>query len=270
MLNIKIPLNPSDSNIYLETFVANTTNYIRPAILVIPGGGYRTVCNDREGEPIAHAFVAQGYNAFVLHYSVNRTRTYPAQLCEASLAIAHIRDNAAEYKIDPERVFAVGFSAGGHLAGSLGTMWHKQCVYDETGIEYGKNRPTGVMLIYPVVTGLHDFGHKGSFQNLIGTDTPSEADLLETSLETNVDEKSAPLFMVHTSNDGTVDIRNALLLGEAYHNAGLTFELHVYPDAPHGIALANPVTGGGNPKVIDRQMATWVGDAVYWAEKYCK
>ena len=101
MLNKRIPLHPTDENIYLETFVADTTPYVRPAILVIPGGGYGCVCDDREGEPIALAFVAKGYQAFVLHYSVGRVRPYPAQLCEASLAMAHIRDHAEEYRVNP-------------------------------------------------------------------------------------------------------------------------------------------------------------------------
>jgi len=268
MLNIKIPLDPTDSNIFLTAYVADAVrDYTRPAILVIPGGGYGGLASDREGEPIALAFMAQGYNAFVLSYSVGRVRPYPAQLCEASMAMAHIRDNASEYGIDPNRVFVVGFSAGGHLAGSLGTMWHKQCVCDETGIEYGKNRPDGMMLIYPVVTGVHDFGHLGSFKNLLCTDTPTEEQLCEVSLEKNVDEKSVPLFLVHTSNDQVVDIRNALVLGEAYREHGLQFEMHIYPDAPHGIALGNDITRCGQPKWSDPAMSEWIRHAVYWAEK---
>jgi len=271
MLNIKIPLDPNDSKIYLETFVSDTTpRYIRPAILVIPGGGYGKVCADREGEPIALAFVAKGYNAFVLHYSVARVRPYPAQLCEASMAMAHIRDNAAEYRIDPDRVYVTGFSAGGHLAGSLATMWHKQCVYDETGIEFGKNRPTGAMLVYPVVTALHDFGHLGSFYNLLCTNTPTEEQLKEVSLEANVTENAAPLFVVHTSNDNTVDVRNSFVLASEYRKAGKLFEMHVYPDAPHGIALGNDITDNGSGMWSDPAMAQWIDHAVYWADKMYK
>ena len=239
-------------------------DYIRPAMLVIPGGGYGGLASDREGEPIALAFIAAGFNAFVLKYSVGRTAAYPTQLIEASLAIANIRDNADEYDIDTARVFAVGFSAGGHLCGMLGTMWHKQCVTD-AGIEYGKNRPTGVMLIYPVVTGLHDFAHIGSFMNLLCTDTPSEEQLREVSLETNVTDKAVPMFVVHTSNDQVVDVRNALVLGEAYRKNGVLFEMHIYPDAPHGIALANEITRCGNAKWCDPQKAKWVDAAVAWS-----
>ncbi|MBE6613235.1 MAG: alpha/beta hydrolase [Ruminococcaceae bacterium] len=267
MLNKRIPLNPEDETIYLETFAADTTPYVRPAILVIPGGGYGGVCDDREGEPIALAFVAKGYQAFVLHYSVKRVRPYPAQLCEASLAMAHIRDHAEEYRVNPDRVYVTGFSAGGHLAGSLATMWHKPCVYEATGIEYGKNRPTGAMLVYPVVTGIHGFGPFGSFYNLLCKDNPTADELREVSLEANVSERSAPLFVVHTSNDPLVDVRNALVLGAAYREHGLMFEMHIYPDAPHGIALGNAITENGQPKWSDPAMAQWIDHAVYWADK---
>lgn len=239
-------------------------DFVRPSILVIPGGGYGGLASDREGEPIALAFVAAGFNAFVLTYSVGRTAAYPTQLIEASLAVAHIRSHAAEYGGD-DRVFAVGFSAGGHLCGMLGTMWHRQCVTD-AGIEYGANRPTGVMLIYPVVSTNTEFAHLGSFKNLLCTDTPTDEQLREVSLELNVDENAAPLFMVHTSNDQVVDIRNALVLGEAYRKQKKQFELHVYPDAPHGIALANKITRCGNAKWCGTEMAKWVEAAVAWTE----
>ena len=123
MIFKKIQLDKDDENIYLEAYIADKTEgFTRNAILVIPGGGYGSVCSDREGEPIAMAFMPYGYNAFVLHYSVASVnkRTFPSQLIEASKAMKHIKDNAKEYNIDPERVFVTGFSAGGHLAATLG------------------------------------------------------------------------------------------------------------------------------------------------------
>ena len=243
-------------------------DFTRSASPVNPGGGCGGGGSDREGEPIGLAFMSHGYNAFVLQYNVARTKTYPAQLIQASLAMAHIRDHAEEYGIDPEKVFVTGFSAGGHLAGSLGTMWHRQCVYDATGMEYGKNRPNGMILVYPVVTGTAEFTHLGSFQNLLGKDDPTADELRNVSLEAAVDEKSVPLFLIHTSNDQIVDIRHALLLADAYKRAGLAFEMHIYPDAPHGIALGNDITRCGNPKYSDPAMAKWVEHAVYWADKF--
>lgn len=121
MIIKKIPLISETA--FITAYIADVKNPVRDAMLVIPGGGYGCVCSDREGEPIALAFVARGMNAFVLHYTVKPPHKYSA-LAEASLAVAHIKENAEEYSINPERVFVSGFSAGGHLAGSLGTLWH--------------------------------------------------------------------------------------------------------------------------------------------------
>ena len=127
MQYFKISLSEEEDGAYLEAFLAEPLPHcVRRAILVIPGGGYHNICSDREGEPIAHAFMPYGYNAFVLHYTVGRKKPYPAQLIEAARAVAHIKDHADEYGIDPDAVFATGFSAGGHLAASLGVLWKEE------------------------------------------------------------------------------------------------------------------------------------------------
>ena len=254
-------------DVWLDAYLADPLpRFQRRAILVIPGGAYAFVCADREGEPIAHAFLARGYNAFVLHYSVNRSKAFPSQLQEASLALAHIRENADAYGIDPQRLFTVGFSAGGHLAGALGTMWHRPEAWQKTGLAFGSNRPDGMMLIYPVVSGAAPFSHRGSCENLLCSDAPTREQLQDMSLELAVSERSAPLFLVHSSNDATVDVRNALVLAEAYRAHGLQFEMHIYPDAQHGFALCNDITSGGNAKMSNKRIERWVDDAVSWAE----
>ena len=173
MLTERIYLREGDESIYLDALIADPTpSYTRRAILVIPGGAYQNVCAGHEGEPIGLAFMAHGYNAFVLHYSVARVRPFPAQLIEASLAVKHIKDNAERYGIDPNEVFAVGFSAGGHLACSLGVLWHLPEIYEQTGMPYGYNRVKGIILGYPVITG-EGRTHWGTHCNLWCTDTPS-------------------------------------------------------------------------------------------------
>lgn len=263
MINEKIQLT-DDSEVYLETFVSpKVGNFVRDAILVIPGGGYGQVCDDREGEPIALAFLAQGFNAFVLHYSVGRKKPYPAQLIEASLAIKHIKDNAEKYNINPERVFAVGFSAGGHLTASLGTLWHSKEVYDAIDMPYGYNKPTGMMLIYPVLNN-----HFGSFQNLLCKDNPTEEEIALVDIVNNVDENTVPAYMMHTSNDPVVNVTNSLDMARKLKAFNKEFELHIYPDGPHGMALANKITEGGwnNPKMVNSAVEKWVEQATYWAK----
>lgn len=231
------------------------------AILVIPGGGYGTVCTDREGEPIALSYLSRGVTAFVFHYSVGADAPVNVPLSEASAAIAYIRRNASEYGINKDKIYAVGFSAGGHLCGSLGTLWHRESIIARAGVEYGENKPNGVVLCYPVITG-GEKAHKGSFYNLIGTKTPTDEQLDYYSLEKHVDDKSAPAFIIHTAEDRLVPVHNSLLMATAYADAGVPFELHVYPHGPHGMALGTSVTATANIPDVDDRYARWVDDSL--------
>ena len=233
----------------------------KEAMLVIPGGGYGTVCTDREGEPIALAYLAKGITSFVLHYSVGKDAPVNVPLVEASAAIAYIRRNAERFAIDPEKIYAVGFSAGGHLCCSLGTLWHKAGIAEKAGITYGENCPNGVVLCYPVISGV-SYPHLGSFRNLIGGAEPSKEQLEEWSLELHVDDKSAPAFIIHTAEDRLVPVQNALCIATAYANAKRPFELHVYPHGDHGFALATEVTSGGNTAFEDARYARWVDESM--------
>lgn len=257
-----IQLRPEDEKITLDAYIADPyKTYKRKAILVIPGGGYGGVCFDREGEPIAMAFMPYGYNAFVLKYSVGRKRPFPAQLIEAALAIKHIKDHAEEYAIDPEELFVVGFSAGGHLTASCGILWKHPAVYEAVDMPYGYNKPKGIMPIYPVIND-----HMGSFKNLWCTDEPTEDQLRQVALDRLVDQDSAPAFVLHTATDEVVPVHNALDLAAAYGKAGVPFELHIYPEGPHGMALANEITAwNGDPAYINPEIAKWVELAAAWA-----
>ena len=258
----KIPLHETDENIYLECYIPDIIgNYRRKAMLVIPGGGYHMVCSDREGEPIAQAFIPHGFAAFVLHYSVGQKRPFPAQLIEATKAIVHIKDHAEEYGIDPEQVFTVGFSAGGHLACSTGTLWKHPAVYEALNIPYGYNKPKGMILLYPVING-----HYPSFQNLFCTQQPTEEQLKQGYLELHVDEDTVPAFIMHTANDQLVPVSNSLSFAKAMSDKNIPFEMHIYPDAPHGVALGNAITAGKLDKHNNPAIAQWINHAATWAE----
>ena len=270
MIFERIYLEENNENVYLDVYVADKVGgFVRDAILVIPGGGYGSVCSDREGEPIALAFIPRGYNAFVLHYSVasKEKRAFPDQLIQASLAMKHIKDNAERYNINPERVFVTGFSAGGHLAGSLGILWHIKEVYDAIDMPYGYNKPAGIMLNYPVVTSSKEYWHMGSFNNLFAGEELTKDKLTSVSLEKQVSEKACPAYILHTANDDVVNVKNSLLLANAYSEHGLPFELHVYPDGPHGMALANEITSMESARFIDTAMEKWIENAVLWTKK---
>ncbi|MBQ9759877.1 MAG: alpha/beta hydrolase [Clostridia bacterium] len=260
----KISLSDTNEAVYLDAYIADPIKCLtRKAILVIPGGGYGGVCADREGEPIAMAFMPYGYNAFVLHYTVNKTDTFPIQLIEATKAIKHIKDHAEDYGIDPNEVFTVGFSAGGHLAACTGVLWKLDAVQRAVEMSYGYNKPKGTMLIYPVTT---PESHFGSFKNLWATDEPSEEQLRTTNIPLHVDADSAPAFIMHTANDQTVDVKGSLELATAYSKAKIPFEVHIFPDSPHGVALGNKITECGNEKWTKSAIAEWVRMAAAWAE----
>ena len=265
MIYKNIPLDPENEKVFLECFIPEKlNNFTRKAILIIPGGGYGCVCADREGEPIAMAFMARGFNAFVLHYSVkdNSSKIFPTQLIEASKAMKYIRDNAEEFGHAKNKVYATGFSAGGHLCASLGILWNIPEVYEAVDMPYGYNKPDGIMPIYPVING-----HCGTLRNLWGTSELTEEQLSRVELNRHVTSESSPAYIMHTSNDQVVPVRNALDLARAYAEAGMTFELHIYPDAPHGVALGNAITNNGVEKYDDASIAKWIENAVYWTDK---
>lgn len=267
MIYTKIPLDENDENVFLECYIADKIgDYVRYAMLVIPGGGYSQICSDREGEPIAMAFMPHGFNAFVLHYSVKEKAKFPRPLIEASKAVKHIKDNSEKYNIDPDKVFAVGFSAGGHLTASLGTLWHMKEIYDAVPMEYGYNKPAGVIPVYPVIT-CFESAHEGSAKNICGCENPNTEQRKKYSLELCVDEKTCPMFLVHTATDKSAPVKNSLLMAEALSKNGIPFELHIFEDAPHGMALGNKITACGNPLYDQPSLASWVDSAAGWTER---
>lgn len=268
MIYEKIKLFDDRENVFLEVFCADKIwDMKRDAILVIPGGGYSGVCSDREGEPIALAFLARGMNAFVLHYSVGAEAATTRPLLEASAAMKYIKDNSEKYNINPDRVFACGFSAGGHLCASLGTLWHLPEATEGLNMPYGYNKPAGIMPIYAVITPFVPDAHMVSFYNLFGSQNPDESLMKKYSLSDAVDEKSSPAFIVHTTTDQLVTVQNSLAFAKAYADRHMKFEMHIYPDAPHGVALANDITSMGNSEYDNSAIAKWVDHAVEWTKQ---
>ena len=258
-------LDKTDENIRLDVYVSSDTISPAPpraAVLILPGGGY-SYCSHREAEPIALAFLSKGINAFVLYYRTGTAEyVYPRQLIDASAAILHIRENSAEYGIDPTRVAVLGFSAGGHLAGSLALMHSEREVLAALGIKEGDNRPDAAVLCYPVVSAYRPT-HENSFKNLMGKpfDDLTDAEREKLSLERRVTEQSPPMFIWHTATDSAVPPVGSLHLAEAYLSAGVPVSLRLYPKGPHGLALANRLTMG-NPIHVEPTAERWVDETV--------
>lgn len=244
----------------------------RRAVIVCPGGGYSAL-SDRENEIVAAQYLAAGFATFILRYSVKENAKNFQPLKEAALAIKHVRENAEHYNVDPDYVFITGFSAGGHLAASAGVFWDHAAVKEVLGCEDTRvARPTGMILCYPVIT-TGAYTHVHSTQRLCGkfdkdpivTYTREEAD--QFSLELHVKESTPPAFLWHTAADGAVPVENSLLFAAALSRAKVPFELHIFPDGPHGLSLCNDQTMSGNPKYSVPHNACWIDLACKWARE---
>lgn len=273
MICHRISLDPTDARVYIDCYVPEQPRVAaRPAMLVIPGGGYQGLALDREGEAIALAFASRGLSAFVLSYRVGGADDrFPKQLIDASRAMLYIRTHAKELSVDPARVYAVGFSAGGHLAGSLATMHAIAEVTEPLGIENEENRPTAVILAYPVVSA-YEHAHTTSMKNLSGFEFDEIPEDLRRriSLERNVNERTCPMFLWHTAEDPWVPATATLQLAEALLSRHIPVMVHLYPHGPHGMALANAVTRAGNDAWVDPLCEGWVDTACVWFDRLYK
>ena len=212
----------------------------RPMVLICPGGGYEHV-SVREGEPVAFHFLTAGCHAAVLWYDISRQGvTHPQPLKELAWSVAYIREYAAQYAVDPDKILVAGFSAGAHLAASLGCFWDREWLEKEMQMPQVRYQPNGMILAYPVITS-GAFAHRGSFANLMG-EKADEALERELSLEEQVTDKVPPVFMWHTAEDGTVPLENSKLFAQALRAAGVNLEYHVFPHGGHGYALATRET----------------------------
>lgn len=208
---------------------------LRPAMLVIPGGGY-VVVSQREGWPVALTFFGAGYETFTLEYDVAPV-SYPAQIEQAAMAMAYIRRNAQAFGILPDKVAAIGFSAGGHLLGCISAIWDDPAIAAVLGDACAAARPDASVYGYPVVTA-GECEHEESFENFCRKAVKAET----YSIERRVRPECSPAFIWANTPDSVVPVQNALCLYEAYLQAGVPVELHIFRDGWHGMTVCTEET----------------------------
>lgn len=234
----KIVLN-NDRNVTLTTMLQSVNGEFgkisaRPAILILPGGGY-SMCSDREAEVIAYPYLQAGYHAFVLRYSVNEHRTWPNPLNDYEQAMELVRGKAEEWNLLANKIAVIGFSAGGHLAACAATM--------------AKNRPNAAILGYAALElDIAQFCQPG-------TDIPSPTDY--------VDRITPPCFLFAARDDLVVPIRNTLNFQSALARVGTQFESHIYAYGGHGFGTGDACIAGTD---LCRRVPNWVKDSVGWLE----
>ena len=251
IISAYIPENSEEINI----------NKKRETIIICPGGGYEFT-SDREAEPIALKFVAQGFNAVVIRYSIAPVR-YPTALLELAETVRYVREKEKEWNVDTEKVIVCGFSAGGHLAGSLGVLWNNEIIEKYLDIKNEEVKPNAMILCYPVISS-GEFAHKGSFDSLLG-EKEAEISRENLSLEKLVSIETPKPFLWHTFDDGTVPVQNSLLFSNALASNKVQFELHIYPSGVHGLGLCEEITAmNGRSEHINSHIASWFNLACQW------
>lgn len=224
------------------------------AFVVCPGGGYGGLAADHEGVQVAKWFNGIGVSAFVLHYRLGTSGYhFPTQLIDVQRAIRHVRANAKQYGIDPERIGIIGFSAGGHLTSMAATMFdEKPAGMTNDAIDQVSARPTVAAPTYPVISMIEDYGHKGSRKNLLG---PNDNDELakHVSTELRVTANTPPIFIFHTDDDTVVTAENPVAFYLACRKHQVPAELHIYKPGPHGVGLylGDPVLGSWSGHLRD-------------------
>lgn len=227
------------------------------AMLIFPGGGYQHLSTVKEGSDVAEWLAGLGVTSFVVRYRLGPRYHHPVQLDDARRAMRTVRARADEWHLDKTRVGVIGFSAGGHLASTVGTHFDAGVQASADPLERESSRPDFMLLIYPVITMRDTIGHRGSRVNLLG-EAPPPALVRLLSSEMQVTPATPPAFIVHSIDDRTVPVENAQLFLESLRRAAVPAELHLFDHGGHGYGLAP----------ADPALAAWTTLAEGWMRRH--
>jgi acetyl esterase/lipase len=213
------------------------------AVVICPGGGYGGLATAHEGNEVAKFFNSLGVHAFVLKYRLSPYR-HPVPMLDVQRALRLVRANAADWKVNPERVGVMGFSAGGHLASTAATHFDEGQTTAEDPVDRLSCRPDFAVLCYPVISFTTEYVHAGSRKNLLG-ENPDPELVQSLSNELQVTERTPPTFLFHTGEDKGVPPENSVLFYMALRKAKVPAEMHLYERGPHGVGLVlnDPILG---------------------------
>lgn len=212
------------------------------AVIIFPGGAYAFLAYAEEGTVIAKAFAEKGIAAFVLKYRLPtkqniRDKSF-GPLTDAQQAIKTLRSKATEWNLDPKKIGVIGYSAGGHLASTLGTHFSKNYIQNKENISL---RPDFMILVYPVISMNDQLTHIGSKINLLGMEPSKEkVDLFSNELQ--VTKETPPTYLTHCGDDQLVDVNNSIVFYQALQKNGVDAELHLFPKGNHGFTQRLPVS----------------------------
>jgi acetyl esterase/lipase len=229
------------------------------AVLICPGGGYGVLAFSHEGFAIAKWLNENGIAGIILKYRLPSDLIMKDKsvgpLMDVQEAMRIIRRNAAEWKINPRKVGVIGFSAGGHLASTLSTHYAEN-VYESA--DTTSARPDFSLLLYPVISFDASFTHIGSRKNLIG-ENPSDEAVKKFSNELQINAKTPPTFLVHSSDDKTVPVKNSIVYYEALVKNNIQAEMHIFQKGGHGYGLA---VGRGTESAWPALCIKWINETI--------
>ncbi|WP_437373476.1 alpha/beta hydrolase [Maribacter litoralis] len=242
----------------IEVYLPSKRDATGEAVLIFPGGGYGILAYDWEGTDIAKFLNGKGIAGIVVKYrlpsNVSQTDKKYVPLIDAQRAIRLVRSKVEEFNIQSNKIGIIGFSAGGHLASTLGTHFNEEVYQPIDGIDKESARPDFMALAYPVIS----FGpntHSGSKINLIGEEESSElSDYF--SNEKHVSDQTPPTFLLHATDDAAVPVENSLLFYKAVKDKGVSATMHIYPKGGHGFGLG----------LHDEHLKDWGKQMIDWIE----
>ncbi|HAQ19161.1 MAG TPA: esterase [Prolixibacteraceae bacterium] len=247
--NVSVP----GIEVYLPTKKYSTGQ----CVIICPGGGYRQLSYDLEGTDIVAILNSIGVAAVVLKYRLPSkeycTEPHKVPLSDAQRAMRLVRFYALEWHIDPGKIGIMGFSAGGHLASTLGTHFDYGNSSSADSVEKQSCRPDFMILMYPVISFIDTVKHSGSRKNLLG-ENPDKELILMYSNELQVKNDTPPAFFVHADNDEGVTVKNTLLMYKALRKKKIPAELHILSEGGHGFGLA----------VNNEHVASWTNSMKLW------
>ena len=225
----------------IAVYLPSKKNATGQAVIICPGGGYQILAYDWEGTDVAKWFNSKGIAAIVLKYRLPTSKSnripHLSPLLDAKRALRLTRFYAHEWNIDPDQIGIMGFSAGGHLASTLSVRFDYGDPDNPDLVEQQSCRPSFSLLIYPVISANPEISHKGSFRNLIGTDT-SDPLYNFYSNELHIEEDTPPAILIHSADDKSVPAENSIVYFKALIRKDIPAELHIYPYGGHGFSLA--------------------------------
>lgn len=242
---------------HIEIFIARNPNSKKPAILVIPGGGYYNLTANYEGSSIAHMLNKIGVSAFVLHYRRAPRYEYPAALDDAQKALKHIRYNAQKYNINENNIGVIGFSAGGHLASTIATHYATSAYMSAPAYLHQKedlisSKPDFAILGYPVITLQKPYTHDITAKHFLGTHDNKDM-RKRYSNHLSVTKETPPMFIFHTQEDKGVPVQNSAMMYHKLIRNNIPVEFHAYEKGAHGSGLADGKNGA--PDIA--HLTTW-------------